>query len=254
MSSDKFDIAGRLLAEAWREARTIDSLPPDLRPRTVAEAAAVQDAMARYIGHPVVGWKVGGRPGPVVGRIFGPTLFVSPATLPAERFAAARIECEIGFRLLSDLPPRSAAYPRDEVAAQCRLVLTVEVTASRFTGGKHSAENDADLLAIVSDNAVQGGLVTGAEIEDWQHLRLLDIPVELRIDGGPVVPANPDRRAEPFETMTWLANELSARRIGMVAGQLVTTGSATQPQPLVRGSSAIVIYGDLGEIRVEVVA
>jgi 2-keto-4-pentenoate hydratase len=52
--------------------------------------------------------------------------------------------------------------------------------------------------------------------------------------------------------MTWLANELSARGIGLAAGQLVTTGSATMSQPLSPGRSAIAIYGDLGEIRIAV--
>ncbi len=253
MISERIEVAGRRLAEAWRSARAIDPLSADLAPRDLAEARAIQEEMARHVGHPVVGWKVGGAPGPLVGRVFAPTLFASPAILPADRFGASRIECEIGFRVLDALPSRRRAYSEAEVGDASRLALLVEITVSRIKGGRHIAESEADILAIVADNAVQGGLVVGPEFDAWRHLDLLGIAVDLRIDGGLPLPVNPRAgRTDPFAVMLWLANELSARGIGLAAGQLVTTGSATLSQPLAPGRSAIAIYGDLGEIRVAV--
>ena len=249
----RIETAGRWLAEAWLDARTIDPLSAGLAPRDLTEAQAIQDVMARRIGHPVVGWKVGGAPGPLVGRIFAPTLFNAPAVLPADRFGDCRLECEIGFRLLDALPPRARGYSESEVAAACHLVLLLEITVSRIRGGKHIAETEADILTIVADNAVQGGLVVGPEIADWRGLDLLGIGVELRIDGGPILPVNPRQgRTDPFAVMVWLANELSACGVGLDAGQYVTTGSATASQPLARGQTAVALYKGFGEVRVAV--
>lgn len=248
---DRIDSAGRLLAEAWRDARTIDALPEGLFPSDVAQATAIQDAMARHIGQEVVGWKVGGAPGPLVGRVFEPSLISSPATLPASRFPTPNLECEFGFRLLGDLPPRQPEYGREEVMNAAALTLTLELTGSRFTDGKHSPETDEDLRAIVADNAAHAALIVGPGIRDWRDLSLLDIAVELRIDGGPILPMQPrENRNHPFDILVWLANELSRRGIGLKAGQIVSTGSATVPQPLRPGNTVRAAYADLGEVMV----
>jgi 2-keto-4-pentenoate hydratase len=243
-------VAGQMLAKALLDARTIDPLPADLFPADLAEAAAIQDEMARQVGHEVAGWKVGGEAGPMVGRIFTPSLFASPATLPLNQFFAPKIESELGFRLLSDLPPREEKYDSDEVEAACALALTFELTGSRITDGKHSPENEEDMRMIVADNAAHAALVVGSEIRNWQHLSLLDIVVDLRIDGGPVLPMQPrDIRNDPRDILVWLTNELSNRGIGLQAGQLISTGSATVPQPFSEGRHAHAIYADFGEVE-----
>ena len=251
MANDKIAAAGRLLAEAWRDARTIDAYPADLAPSDLDQAIAIREEMAREIGEDVVGWKVAGRPGPLIGRIFKSTLYSDPAELPVARFPKPYLECEIGFRLTSDLPPREQAYGEEEVAGSAALALNVEFVGSRHSNGKLIPDNDADLHTIVADNAVQAGLVAGPVIEDWRGLSLLDIAVELRIDGGPPMPTIPrEERTEPLDVLVWLANELSDLGIGLQAGQIVTPGSATRPQLLPAGSTALAVFGELGQISV----
>ena len=248
---DRIAAAGRLLAEAWRGATTVNAFSEDLFPRDVAEATAIQDDMARRIGDTVVGWKVGGVPGPLVGRVYGSCLFANPAILPVGRFHGPRIECEFGFRLRDDLPLGSKAYDRDQVLDAAILALTIEITGSRFIDGKHTAENDRELRVVVADNAAGAALVAGPEIGDWRHLSLLDVPVALRIDGGSPLPMNPrERRTDPVEILVWLVAELAGRGIGLEAGQLISTGSATLPGPLRPGSTAVAAYGDLGQVSV----
>lgn len=146
---------------------------------------------------------------------------------------------------MRDLPAQAHEYGEDEVAAAADLVFTMEIVDSRFEGGKIIPDDEGERLLIVADNAANAALVIGPEIAEWGALSLLDIAVELRIDGGAPEPENPAaNRTEPLAVLTWLANELSACGIGLRAGQYVTPGSATIPRPLPHGGQAVARYGD----------
>ena len=79
--------AALLLAE--RSGERLDALPAELRPATLAEGHAIQDAFATQWGAPVAGWKIGatsaggrvmlGVDGPVSDG-FSQTVFSRPAT------------------------------------------------------------------------------------------------------------------------------------------------------------------------------
>ena len=94
-------------------------------------------------------------------------------------------------------------------------------------------------------------------IEDWQRRSLLDITVDLRIDGGESQPLLPKQnRTEPFDVLLWAANELSRRGIGLKAGHIVTPGSVNVPLPLPlpAGGTAVAVFEDLGRITVSLAA
>ena len=55
----------------------------------------------------MVSWKVGGE---LVGRVFHPNLFKSPAELPEKIYGHAMVEAELGFKMHFDLPARSEVY------------------------------------------------------------------------------------------------------------------------------------------------
>jgi len=244
--------AARRLAAAWQAHDTLTGLPADLFPKSRAQAAAIQTQMANVIGEPVVGWKVAGVPGPMVGRVFESHLYQLPARLPASLSAhSPMVECEMGFELKSDLPPRDHAYSDAEVRHAVSLRFMVEIVGTRFLNGKHLPDDETDRLAIIADNAAGTALCVGPELPGWESLALLEMPVELRIDGARPAPGNPaELRTEPFKIMVWLANELSTRGIGLQAGQFVTTGSANVLQPLNPGSKAVATYGEHGSFTV----
>lgn len=247
MNEDSIAKAGTLLAGAWSQSALLEGLPSYLTPGDVREAAEIQNAMAAMIGDAVVGWKVAGAPGPMVGRIFASHCHQGGVTLPARQARhQPALECEIGFQMTRDFPPQGASYTRDEVAEAAHLTFTIEVVGTRFANGRHIPDTEEQRLAILADNAAGAGLVIGPQLADWRDLALLDIPIELRVDGGPREPANPLPRHDPLDTLHWLANELSRREIGLRAGQFVTTGSATKLCALKPGSSAVATFGDFG--------
>ena len=266
MADDRVAAAAALFAQAWLDGTTIDALPDELAPRDEAEATAMQDAMAARIGEDIVGWKIAGRPGAPFGRIFVSTSFESGATLPAPRYAGNIMECEVGFKLNRDLPPREQPYERGEVAAAADLAINIELVGFRRTNvveqvaaalaaGKPYPDNETDRLVNIADNGGNLGLVVGPVVEDWQHRSLPDIAVDLSIDGGETRPLLPKQaRGEPFDVLLWAANHLSRRGIGLKAGHIITPGSVNVPVPLPAGSTAVAVFEDLGQITVSLAA
>ena len=249
MNRNEVVASGELLAKAWLENQTIDRLSGALLPRDRESAIAVQDEMTKQIGLAVVGWKVGGE---LVGRVFEPDLFTSPATLPLDRYRDTYLEVELGFRLLADLPPRHEPYRVDEVADVAALVPTFEMVGTRFSGDRPDPQIEGEFPLAYADNGLQVGVVVGAEIDDWRSLALLDIPVEVSIDGGDRIPNVPrEKRREPLEVLVWLANDLSGRGIGLHAGQVVAAGAAAGPEPM--GRTALAVYGDFGQVEATLV-
>ena len=262
MADDRIAAAASLFAQAWLDGTTIDALPNDLAPRDEAEATAMQDAMAARIGEDIVGWKIAGRPGAPFGRIFVSTSFDNGATLPLARYAGNIMECEVGFKLKRDLPPREQPYEREEVAAAADLSINIELVGFRRTNAVERAaaalaadkpfpDNEAEKLVNIADNGGNLGLINGPVVEDWRHRSLLDITVDLRIDGGESRPLLPKQdRTEPFDVLLWAANELSRRGIGLKAGHIITPGSVNVPEPLPKGGTAVAVFEDLGQITV----
>ena len=266
MADDRIARAAALFAQAWRDDTTIDAFPSDVAPRDLAEATAMQDAMAARIGEDIVGWKIAGRPDAPIGRIFASTSFDNGATLPLPRYARNIVECEVGFKLRRDLPPREQPYEREEVAAAADLAINIELVGSRranvveraaaaLAAGRPFPDDDAERLLIIADNAGNLGLVTGPVIEEWQHRSLLDVTVDLRIDGGEIRPLLPtQRRSDPLDVLLWATNDLSRRGIGLKAGHIITPTSVNVPEPLPAGSTAVAVFEDLGEVAVSLAA
>ena len=204
--------------------------------------------MAEAIEDKVAGWKVAGRPGPLLGRVFAAHVYQTPVDLPADRYHDLLMECEVGFRMTADFPARAAPYGDDEVLDNAVATCTLELVDTRFINGKHIPENDRHVLQICADNAAHAALVVGPEIPDWRAVDLTSIEVVARIDGAEALAKNAGGIERPEVTLVWLVNTLSDRGIGLAAGQYITTGSLTHPSALRRGNQVTADFGDYGAI------
>ena len=249
------DMAARRLADAWRSGDRIPD-PGAARPRSRDEAYAIQDAVTGLLGLPVVGWKVGaatpaimqqrGLDEPIPGPLFGPRVYAGAAELPAADFPAANLETEFAFRTLAELPPRRAPYEPAALAAVSELLAAFDLTQSRYSVAP-------DSLAEIADSGNSGGAVIGTPIPDWRDRDLLRVTVELHVDGGaPVATYSGAWRRDPLDVFAWLVNSLSRRGIGLPAGTVVLTGSLTEPQPVVPGSSAVARLDGGAEVRMSI--
>ena len=213
--------AAKRLFDEHRAGERFTGLPPDLRPRNIDEAHAIQDRLQRlneaYGLGPLAGWKVAlttpvmqrlaGIDHPCAGGIHEAYVYRSPIELKARDYVRIGIEAEIAVRLSSDLA--GGGHTRASVAdAAAAIAPSIEIVDDR------ACDYDAlDGLALVADNSFNFGIVLGPETEDWRALDLPAVRGQLVINGevagegaGEAVMGG-----HPFEAVAWLANALAAR-------------------------------------------
>lgn len=223
------------------------------RPRDLAEAFRVQDAVAARLGWAVGGWKVGASSpsGPInCARMYRRAMVdgaTRPAVVAGGDYPLRLIEAEVAFSFAHDLPPRATPYDEADVAAAiagCHPA--IELLASRF------ADPDAvePLTALADDNS-HGGFIHGPARADWRGIDLTAQRLVVTVGDAPAfdfVGANPAGPA--MRLLLWLANEGSARAGGLKAGDIVTTGSWIGKHPVPADTPVTARFADLGEVGV----
>jgi 2-keto-4-pentenoate hydratase len=257
LSGAQVKAAAQALLDARARRVRLPDLPAGLRPQTTADAEAICEAMGVGFEHPVGGWKVGctdpvvaikvGLERPFLGRIPALYVYQSGASVPWSDLLRPVVEAEIGFRFGRDLPPRAAPYSAEEVAdAIDALVPGIEIPESRLTD-----DHPLGALGMVADQGYAGRFVCGTPVMRWRELDLSGQPVVLSVGGREVARGTGARAmGNPFEAVVWLANERSRIGDGVLAGQVVSTGSLTGIQWTRPGDLAVADYGALGRVEV----
>lgn len=230
MSSSPADfdanICARLLYEARKAKKHINTLPALAVPRTEEEAALVQDAVAGLTGR-VVAWKVGAatpQTTPFRAPIHAQTLFINPGHIPADMFSYIGVEAEIAYKFSKDLEFDKGALTLDEVLAAVESVHpAIEIVDTRF-----SSLDSQPPLAHRADQGSHGALIIGDPIAGWRSMNPQQQRVILELNGGVVsdkIDAN--TAGNPENLLVWLANKGAVSLGGIKAGQYVTTGSCS---------------------------
>jgi 2-keto-4-pentenoate hydratase len=246
---DRSDIAAAaaLLVEARQQRSRIGLLPAACRPRSVADAHAIQDAVTATLGAAVGAFKANAPPGREAMRapIYAPTVHASPARVSAREMPQCGVEGEVAFRFRRDLPPRAIAYTRDEVAEVLDACAAIEVVTSRF------ADPDAaTLLDKLADCVSNGGLVHGELTADWRGRDLGRLKVALTVNGETIleqVGGHPT--GDPLGIAVALV-EMMRGGGGVREGQFVTCGSCTGLRYLKPGDTCGVRFEGLGTAQV----
>lgn len=231
-------IAGRFLA-ARRAAAGLDAYPGDF-PTTLDEAYAIQDAAIAHWGRPVVGWKVGRVPPPLIARfgtdrLAGPIFAQAPARangaaveMPvfAEGFAAG--EAEFLLRIGAAPPAQKSDYSLGEAADLIGAVHGgIEIASSPL-----GRINELGPIAVISDFGNNNGLVIGPKIADWRGSGFESWDVTTRIDGEEVGQGRATGFPDGAVGAARFLFELMARRgIALSAGQWISSGAVTGVHP-----------------------
>ncbi len=189
---------------------------------TLSDAYEVQAIVVRKTGA-VGGWKVGAA-GPVATPVWAPIfsldIVADGVDLARPPEAKVGIEVEIAFKLHEPLSAESLGKADiQDVFSSAHLV--VEYVESRL-------ERPADATDgwKLADNQINGGLVVGEAIGNWQNLNLGKQRVRLSIDGTPTIDEmrhNPG--GDPLRLLRWAASRGTGHCGGLRSGQYVTTGS-----------------------------
>jgi 2-keto-4-pentenoate hydratase len=252
------DQAAALLWPHWLAGTRLAALPAQCRPENRTSGYAVQAALARESGQPVVGWKIAatsingqrhiGVDGPLAGRILAERVIENGGSFQLGTSLMRVAELEFAFRMGRDLPPRAAEYTQDEVlSAVATLHPAIELPDSRFAHFE-----TAGLAQLVADNACAHYFLLGAAADDsWRALDLAAYPGKA-YRGGVLAEEGVGANVlgDPRIALTWLVNELSRHGMTLKAGQVVTTGTCVKPVVIAVGDH---IEGDLGVLgRVDV--
>jgi 2-keto-4-pentenoate hydratase len=223
--STKITRAAELLVDTRRRRAVIPDLPPQLRPADLAEAYAIQYAVARLFG-PVGGWKVNlGHPGDEPKATPVPSSYTLASG--ARWSTPTRVEVELAVRVGSTLPARAIPYTSQEtLQALSGAHIAFELLGARFVDRKTVSTP----LTLLADGQANGALVHGAVIPDWPNIDLTSLDLVLTADGSVVATAKSGNSFErTLQGLTWLANHATQHTGGLEAGQFILTGARIGP-------------------------
>jgi 2-keto-4-pentenoate hydratase len=241
---------GERLAAVWEGSAPLGALPAELVPRNPEDAYAAQTSLlarlAAKLG-PIVGWKVGA-PSPTAEPAAAPLLAdlvrPSPAHFGGSRLRLRGIEAEVAFRFGRSLPCRREPYGEAEVSAAIHSIHpAIELVETRF-----EAWEGPPGLAKLADLGSNGGFCFGAGSTDWRSRDLARPTVALDIDGKRVAErVGGNTAGHPMRTLVWLADHVGRIGRGLLAGDIVTTGSHTGLVFAGQGSRVVARVAELGE-------
>jgi 2-keto-4-pentenoate hydratase len=256
--SDRLHAMALAMWQARQSRQSYRNLPNDLRPASIAEAYAAQEAyylLAEPVYGAVAGAKIAtttkvmqqlmGIDHPCGGAIFARTIHSSPARLRCADFVNLRLESEIALRLGAALPASGAAWTRETVAP----AVAGAMAAFELIEDRNADYAQTEASSLIVENCWNGGVVIGTE-KPVTAAAVSGIPGRLAIDGKTV---GEGRAEDPFATLAWLANLLAERGRGLDPGMVVITGSLIPTVSIAPGQRAVFTVEGLGQVAMEAV-
>lgn len=258
----------QFLAQARINRKRLPELPGPVRPKTPGEAYVVQDGLIdqllSHYGGTVIGYKVACTnvtaqrqlhvDAPFSGRLLSAFYFESSpekaARVDAGQFFMRVVEAEFAFEMARDLPPANAPRRREEIAAAVKGVLPgIEIVDSRFDDW-----TSIGAPSLIADNACNAAWVKGRLVADWQRIDLAAQAVRVTVNGKLLREGSGSNvLGHPLHALEWLVNNLSARGLGLKAGQYVTTGVTTEVYMGERGDRITADFGPVGSVDLDFV-
>lgn len=248
--------AAQLLVSRRANGTRGPRLPEDCRPTSLADAfaiqAAVTDAWCEGQDDSVGGWKCL-LPSPdklILAPIFTSTIHTIPPVALWTPSGYARVEPELAFVLGQDLPPRPDIYAPAEVdAAIARTHMALELIDSRYQDPA-----TVNFVESLADGLVNQGLFIGPEVDGEQARLAGNLEFRRRIAGEQEEVSGAHPNQDPRAPLYWLAEFLRGEGEGLVAGQVVITGSYAGIWSLPLKQDIRIEYLGLGEMVVHFIA
>ena len=242
------DRAAAILVKARRDMVPLTGLPEALKPTSIDDGHAIQDAVSRSLGKVIGGFKAMAPPNlqPNRGIIYAETIHASPHELPAAKVPQCGVEGEVAFVFRESLPNRAAPYSRNEVAAVLDAFAAIEVVHSRY-----AADAPVSNLEKLADSISNGALICAAPSANWRGLDLANIKVTMMVNRRNDMEKHGGHPLDdPLAVAVTMAN-LWREKGGVRAGQIVTCGSYTGLKFLKPGDTCEVTFEGLGTATVK---
>ena len=260
----RIESAGEWLFEAHRKRERFAPLPPELAPRDMVEAYAIQ---GQFVGRraeslgPVSGYKIAlttpamramvGVDDSIAGDMMQSTIHRGDTRVRSADYQRLIVEFEIAFELADDLPAIDAPYTRASIAKAVACAMpALELADDR--GADYTKLKD-NVLMLAADNAWNEGAVLGKPVKDWASVDLAALKGVASINGEKVGEGHGrDVMGHPLEALAWVANNLAARGLGLWRGDVVITGSLVTSKFPKAGDRVRFEAGALGAVELRV--
>ena len=256
MDKNQQQAASKLLLNSWQAGTTITELATTFRPNSRADAYAIQALLEQTTDQPLTGWKIAatslagqahiGIDGPIAGRLLAERQISSErfTSLATNRMRVA--EAEFAFKMAHELPPRETPYTMEEVlSAVGAMHISVELPDSRYEDFA-----TVGMEQLIADNACAHEYYIGPECDNWREVDLSNHSVTGRTGSLTKGGSGANVLGDPRIALTWLVNELSQLGIPLKAGQIVMTGTSTDPVPIKPGDEFTADFGQFGQISI----
>ena len=238
------DKAADALHLARQRRAQIAPLAAAIAPRTEAEGAAVQYAVAQRAGAAApAGFKIGatarrmqeylGLSGPAAGFMAVGNLYRSGAIVRFADYLRPGVECELAVRLARDLPPGPCTQEQAADAVG-ELVAGIEMVENRY-----GELVELGTPTLIADQVFHAAAVLGEPgPQDWRSLDVATLRGRLIVDGH-------------VNCLAWLAgSSVAAAFGGLKSGQVVMLGSVTPPIWLSGPAHVVVDFAPLPQVDV----
>jgi 2-keto-4-pentenoate hydratase len=204
-------------------------------------------------GATVVGHKVGlsskamqqmmGVDEPDYGHLLDEMQVFEDIPVKAGRYLYPRVEVEVGFILLDDLP--GAGCTEDDVlAATAAFAPAIELIDSRITDWK------IKLCDTIADNASSAGWVLGPDRVSPKDVDITAIDAVLTRNGEVAAKGRSDAvLGNPVTAVAWLARKVDDFGVRLHAGDVVLPGSCTKAIDARPGDDFSAEFDGLGTVR-----
>lgn len=244
--------AAAILTQRRIDGSQGDRLPQEIRPQNIDDALAIQDAVTELwcdeMDDSVGGWKCLLPPQDkiIVGPIYTSSInSVSPVSL-WPKGDLARIEPEMGFVFAKDLPTRAEPYTAAEVdAAIARTHMALELINCRY-----ATPGDCEFPEMLADSLLNQGMFVGPQIDAGLAKTKAELAIKITTNGVTTDYAGKHPNQAPRAGLYWLAEFLRQQGKGIVAGQVVITGSFAGVIEVPLNTDVKIQYENLGEMTV----
>jgi 2-keto-4-pentenoate hydratase len=185
--------------------------------------------------------------GPLAGRLLEERVLENGAAVSLSGNIMRVAEAEFAFRFGKDLESRKQSYSVVEVMDAVESLHTaIEVPDSRYED--YTTVGAAQLIA---DNACACWFMLGKSSGvNWRQFDLVQHKVAGYRNGQLVSSGSgANVLGDPRIALTWIANELIQFGEGLLAGQVVTTGTCITPIPVGSGDDVRMDFGALGSVE-----
>lgn len=180
---------------------------------------------------------------PDFGCLFDDMEFAEGIEIPMTRLIQPKAEAEVALVLDRDLPAGRNHSFADIVRATAFALPAIEIVDSRI------ADWNIKFLDTVADNASSGLYVLGGRPMPLTAVDVRAVPMSMTINGVEVSTGSGAAcLGHPLNAARWLANALSSRGVGLLAGDVIMTGALGPMKAIAPGDVVVADFGPLGSV------